>query len=107
MLFLTFITFGCFSVYSNITAGYCLTTAICQNTRFDLLSIINKLNHAEDLRGQNFALFICVVILFVFFLHVKYETQMVIKDCDSKVDSPSDYAIILRRLPQEVKKKEI
>lgn len=46
-----------------------------------------------------------VVILFLQFLRLKGRELK--KECDEVIDSPSDYAVILRRLPPKTNEEQI
>jgi hypothetical protein len=70
VLFLMFLTFGCYGMYTNYNSDYCLQLD-CKSF-FDLVSIVNKLDKNELLLGQNYGLFGFILMVFVFFLHFKY-----------------------------------
>lgn len=48
-----------------------------------------------------------MVVCILFFHYFRYKARQLIQQCDELVDSPSDYAIILRRLPEKVTEAEI
>jgi hypothetical protein len=47
------------------------------------------------------------MVCILFFHYFRYKARGLMQQCDEVVDSPSDYAIILRRLPEKVTEAEI
>lgn len=88
-----------FALYSNIVSGDCQTSNKCASP-FDTLAIINKSSHYAYLSIQNYTVLAFVVISFFVFQGFRYTSRKLEDECDDIIDSPSDYAIILRRLPK-------
>ena len=99
--------FCIFALYSNIVSGYCEPNDRCSNNAFDTLAIINKINADNYLSIQNYMLLAFVVLCFFIFQCFRYNFRSVEDECDDIVDSPSDYAMILRRLPADTTTADI
>lgn len=74
---------------------------------FNTLSIVNKINETDYLSAQNYVLLAFVVIFACIMQAIRYYFRKIKEDCDELVNSPSDYAIILRRLPSEATENDI
>lgn len=94
------LVFSIFALYSNIVTGDCDPEDKCSNNAFDTLSLINKVSAEDYLSIQNYILLAYVVIFFFMIQCIRYRFRSVEDNCDDIVDSPSDYAMILRRLPK-------
>lgn len=99
LLVLMMIVFMGFALFSNITTNDCTSLSSCNSSIFNYISLINKRSSSFYLSIQCYLelLFIIVVILFLQWLRLKGRELK--KECDEVIDSPSDYAVILRRLP--------
>lgn len=102
-----FISFGCFGLYSNLVSSYCSTTNLCSSSSFNSMSVINKFNKLDALNAQNYGLIGFVAIISLFFFYIRYEFEFTKSKCDDKVETPSDYALILKRLPPSLTLEKI
>lgn len=104
LLLLLGIVFTAFAFYSNVTGKDCKGTDACSGNIFDTFAIINKTSLQGYLSIQNYTV-LAFTIIFLFAMQgFRYSFRKVEDDCDDAVDSPSDYAMILRRLPDGVTK---
>lgn len=99
--------FSAFALASNILGEDCNQTRKCSPNIFNTLAIVNKIDENDYLSVQNYVL-LAFVLLFVFLAQwVRYTFRQIEEDCDEMSDSPSDYAIIIRRLPKEIIEQKI
>lgn len=66
---------------------------------FSTLSIVNKFDEEAYMSVQNYVLLGFVVFFLPLMQVIRYVFRKVEADCDSVTESPSDYAVILKRLP--------
>ena len=93
------IVFVGWALYSNMQGTDCKETDACSGNVFDNLAIINKVTVEQYLTIQNYTV-VAFVIVFIFLMQFfRRSFRKVEDDCDDAIDSPSDYAMILRRLP--------
>jgi hypothetical protein len=102
LLLLLLCIFAIFGIYSNVASSSCQTNPQCVRDAFNLLSIINKRGETRLLSIQSY-LGMAYVFAAVIYLHYfRLKARQLEQECDEIVDSPSDYAIVLRRLPSDV-----
>lgn len=65
------------------------------------------MNESDLLSIQNYILLAFVVVNLLLFQYFRYNFRQIEEECDDIVNSPSDYAIILRRLPENITKEDI
>lgn len=106
LLIVLSLVFCIFALYSNIVSTDCVDTDKCKSP-FDTISIINKASQEDFLSIQNYILVAFVLLSFIILQYFRYSFRKVEDDCDDAIDSPSDYAMILRRLPPEVEVADI
>jgi hypothetical protein len=99
LLLLMAVIFSAFCLYSNITSTDCSESGSCISDGFNVLSIVNKKSNSSYLSIQSYLALLYVVVAILFFHYIRRKARMLEQECDEIVDSPSDYAIILRRLP--------
>lgn len=91
-----------FGLATNIVSNNCKIENQCVFSIFNQLSLINKLNQPTYLSIQNYLL-LAFVIFFVLLTHfIRFEVRKVIAKCDDLIDSPSDYAVMISRMPEGV-----
>lgn len=73
----------------------------------DNLAIINKISEPSYMAIQNYTLLAFVLVSIPVFQYIRYNFRRVEDECDDVITSPSDYALILRRLPEETTKNDI
>ena len=93
------VVFVGFSIISNILSSDCQAANSCIADTFTLLSIINKQSNTFYLSIQSYVSLGFVVVTILFFHLFRYKSRKLEERCDKIINSPSDYAIILRRLP--------
>lgn len=99
---------GVYGLYSNYMGSECYTgTTACQVTIFNQLSILNKATHTTELQIQNYLVLTLIVMLILVMQYVRRTARMLESECDRIVDSPSDYSMILRRLPNDYTEQDI
>lgn len=98
LLLVLALVFMAFALYSNIKGGNCNTEGMCTDA-FDTLAIVNKVSEQSYLSIQNYTLLAFVVVSVVVFQYFRYRFRKLEDECDDLITSPSDYAMILRRLP--------
>ena len=92
---------------TNELGGDCSLNDDCPANIFNTLSIVNKINKDDYLSVQNYVL-LAFVVIFIFMMQCfRRNFRRIEEDCDEMVDSPSDYAIILRRLPPLTTEQDI
>ena len=91
-----------FAIFSNVTSNDCGTISSCVPDLFNTLSLLNKRSKSGYLSVQSYLGLAFVVVCILFFHYFRYKARELMQQCDEVVDSPSDYAIILRRLPETV-----
>lgn len=108
LLSTTLIVLGGYALYSNWTGSECSTGATaCQVTAFNQLSILNKATHTNELQAQNYLVLSLIVVLILVMQYIRRSARMLESECDRLVDSPSDYSMIIRRLPNDYKEEDI
>ena len=101
------LVFCAFGIYSNVVTDDCAQLDSCGDSPFDTISIINKASSESYLSIQNYTLVVFVVLSLFMLQCFRYSFRKVEDDCDDAIDSSSDYAMILRRLPPEVQVPDI
>lgn len=101
------ILFMTFSIYSNITSADCEVFSKCLPDIFNILALVNKGSRILYLTIQSYLSLLFVIISIVFFHYFRFKARELEQQCDEVIDSPSDYAIILRRLPLEITEQDI
>jgi hypothetical protein len=96
-----------FAIYSNAASNDCGTISSCIPDLFNTLSLINKRSKSGYLEVQTYLGLVFVIVCILCFQYFRYKARQLMQECDEVVDSPSDYAIILRRLPKDVTEAEI
>ena len=108
MLVVFTIIFAGYCLYSNLSSSYCGSSSTnCEHNIFNTISFANKMNNNDLLSIQNYILLTFVVINIVLFQFFRYNFRQIEEECDDIINSPSDYAVILRRLPEEITKEDI
>lgn len=65
----------------------------------DGLSIFNKVVSRQFLAIQNYTLLGFTFLSIGLMQYFRYNFRIIQDECDDTIDTPSDYAVILRRLP--------
>ena len=99
--------FSIFALVTNAIGGDCSNLPDCKGNLFNTLSIVNKINKDDYLSVQNYVLLAFIMVHIFVMQYVRYRARKVEEECDEMVDTPSDYTIILRRLPPLTTKKDI
>lgn len=99
LLLLLLVIFSAFNIYSNVVSSSCETNTDCVSDAFNPLSIVNKEGDTNYLSIQSYLAVAYVAVAVLFFQYFRTKARQLRQECDEIVDSPSDYAIILRRLP--------
>lgn len=107
LLLLLLLVFSGFAVYSNVAASECSTNTECVADAFNPLSIVNKESDTHALSIQSYLAVAYVALAVLFFQYFRTRARQLRRECDEIVDSPSDYAIILRRLPAGVTEADL
>lgn len=94
------LTFVVFALYSNISGGYCTTLDNCSNNFLDSFSIFNKSKNNSLLTIQNYMVMAFCILAILVLQYFRYNFRKIEDECDELINTPSDYAIILRRLPE-------
>jgi hypothetical protein len=102
LLLLMSILFMGFAIFSNVTSNDCGTISSCLPDVFNTLSLINKKSKSGYMEVQSYLGLLFVVACILLFHYFRLKARKLIQECDEVVDSPSDYAIILRRLPKNI-----
>lgn len=79
----------------------------CDSSIFNTFAIVNKVSLLNYLTIQNYTVVGFVVLFLIIMQGFRYSFRKVEDDCDDAIDSPSDYAMILRRLPPDIKEEDI
>lgn len=108
---MTFLILSCvfclFAVITNVLAGNCDQDDKCSNNIFNTLSIVNKIHETDYLSVQNYVLLGFVLSFILAMQFFRYTFRRVNSECDEVTISPSDYAAILRRLPEGTTEQDI
>ena len=99
ILFILGVVFVAYALYSNSKGTDCAEGDACSGNVFDNLATINKVTIENFLTLQNYTVVGFVVIFIIAMQFIRRDFRKVEDDCDDAIDSPSDYAMILRRLP--------
>jgi hypothetical protein len=102
MLVIMSIVFVCFSLVSNLLANDCPNFKVCAIDIFNFLAIINKGSNKLFMTVQTYLQLTFLFIAIVFFHYFRYKGRVLKQECDEVVTTPSDYAMIIRRLPIEI-----
>lgn len=89
-----------FALYSNAVGNTCSLDVTCIASAFNIIAIINKQSNIEFLSIQTYLALSFIVVTIIYFHYFRYKARQLQLICDEVVDSPSDYAIIIRRLPK-------
>lgn len=65
------------------------------------------MNNTDLLSIQNYIVLTFVVVNIFLFHFFRYNFRKIEEECDDIVNSPSDYAVILRRLPEQITKEDL
>lgn len=107
MLLLMVLIFSAFAVYSNLVSSDCETKYDCLSDSFNTLSIINKESNSTYLSIQSYLAVGYVLVAILYLHYLRYRARQMEQECDEIVNSPSDYAIILRKLPKDTSEADI
>lgn len=100
VLFMVFLVFCVFGIVTNLISSDCIVNGKCSDNIMNRLSIVNKISQDTFLTVQNYLL-LCTVIVFILLMHVfRYWFRKIEMQCDIRIDSASDYAVMLSRLPR-------
>jgi phosphotransferase system glucose/maltose/N-acetylglucosamine-specific IIC component len=107
LLLLMSVLFMGFAIISNATSNDCGTISSCIPDAFNTISLINKKSNRNFLEIQSY-LGLAFVLICIFFFHFfRFQARKLQRECDEVINSPSDYAIILRRLPADITEEDI
>ena len=107
LLILMTIIFAIFGLYSNFSSSDCSLNSSCKQDGFNELSIVNKEQQQNYLSIQNYLALAYIVVAILFFHYFRAQARKLEQECDEIIDSPSDYAIVLRRLKAGVTEEDI
>lgn len=71
------------------------------------MALVNKQYQISFLSVQSYLSLAFVVFIILIFHYFRYHARKLKAECDEVMDTPSDYAIILRRLPPNTTEKDI
>lgn len=112
LIFLVVLTviFAAFAIYSNVVGDFCSMEGMCSTGFLDFIdkvSIYNKSTSLLFLSIQNYTL-LAFSLLSIFIMHYfRYKFRIIEDECDDMINTPSDYAVILRRLPEDTSKEDL
>lgn len=92
------LVFCVFAVTTNALGNYC-SSEPCDPNIFNTLSLVNKINEVSYLSIQNYVLLAFVLIFSLLMQFIRYRARKIISICDALINSPSDYAVMISRLP--------
>lgn len=101
------IIFTSFAVYSNYITNDCKTLQVCAGDVFSLMSLINKRSSSIYMSVQGYLELAFILLVICFFQLIRAMGRKLKQQCDEVVDSPSDYAVILRRLPPNITENDV
>jgi hypothetical protein len=107
LIFSFIIIYASFCLFDNKTTGDCLHNGKCHDNFVDTFSFLNKQDSASGLEKQ-LGFILAFTVLSICVLQCLRNDQQKLNDkCDFILDSPSDYAIIIRRLPENITEQDI
>lgn len=107
LLFMLSLVFCAYALGTNAVCADCIGNDHCSNSIMNRLSIVNKISQTTFLVIQNFFL-LGTVICFVFLMQIfRLWFRKIEMQCDIRIDSPSDYAVMLSRLPRNTTQTDI
>jgi hypothetical protein len=71
------------------------------------MALVNKKYQISYLSIQSYLSLAFVIFIILLFHYFRYRARKLKGECDEVMDTPSDYAIILRRLPPNTTEKDI
>ena len=74
---------------------------------FNELSISNKINNSQNMMIQTYLVAGYLLIYMIFSQHMIFRVRQRNEKCDEIINSPSDYSIIVKNLPQHVEQSHI
>ena len=106
-LALLIILFFFYSLITNILGNSCEVNTKCVTDVFNELSIANKINDSISLLVQTYLVAGYLLIYVVFLQYMIRRIRRRNEVCDEVINSPSDYSIIIKNLPEFVVQKDI
>lgn len=101
------ILFSIFAAYTNYITNDCPTLKACNDNPMNLLALINKKSSETYFQLQAWIELACILGVVLFLQWTRYGGRKLERKCDEVIDSPSDYAVILKRLPHGTTEKDI
>jgi hypothetical protein len=101
------LVFCVFALTTNVLGNYCQKQGLCAPNIFNTLSLVNKINDISYLSVQNYVLLVFVLLFSLLMQLIRYRARKIISVCDSLINSPSDYAAMISRLPHGVTEADI
>jgi hypothetical protein len=106
-LVLLIVIFFFYSLLTNLFGNSCEFNTKCIQDVFNELSISNKINDNQSLMVQTYLVAAYILIYIVFSQYMIFRVRQRNDKCDEIINSPSDYSIIIKNLPEYVEKKDI
>jgi hypothetical protein len=101
------VLFASFALYSNLTTNDCSSLQVCSSNVMDLMALVNKRSSELYFSLQGYVELAFIIVAVIFFQGMRLAGRKLEKECDEVIDSPSDYAVILRRLPPGTTEKDV
>lgn len=101
------ILFSIFAAYTNYITNDCTKLKVCSDNIMNLLALINKRSSETYFQLQAWIELGCILGVILFLQWTRYGGRKLERKCDEIIDSPSDYAVILKRLPPGTSEKDI
>jgi len=113
MLLMMFFVGGIYNLVTNIETGDCSDStanaqkAYCIQGFIHSFIISNKREESESLRIQAVLNLITVFMVMFFFHYLRYKIRKMNVEADEKTVTPSDYAIEIQDLPEDISDEEL
>lgn len=107
MLAIIFFIFGIYAIASNHSSDDCVYEKTeCTNNFINSISISNKINHHDSYLVQTWVNLATVIVIMIS-LHIFRKVQrLTTNECDRGLISPSDFTIMIGKLPKNLFSEE-
>lgn len=99
--------FFIYAITTNVLGNNCSIDSKCISGIFNKISISNKLNDDSSINIQTYLVSLFLLLYIVFSQYLIYRIRFRNDACDEIINSPSDYSIIIKKLPEDVLENDI
>lgn len=101
------LVFSIYAIITNFKGNSCVVDKLCEDDTFDKLSLSNKIHDNQSIMIQTYLISGFLLLYLFLTQYLIYRIRKNNKICDEIINSPSDYSIIIKNLPEIVDEKDI